>query len=219
MNVCWVTVLTTVLLLTVLLFMYVWFTIDSPLDGPKDYKLLKPQKLRTGDLIGIAYDSMRGNLVKLFTGSAWTHLALILIFRDEPYIVEVAHYGLNSTGLIISPWSEFEKWNYGRIVAHRPYTGKTFPKKRLLNFLQSQTGIKMDMNVVSWLKSVIRRSYSRCDKQYYYCSEFIAHTLQELNILQKKVLASSYQPWEFIYGKLDLEEGYSYGDSQLLEGV
>ena len=75
-----------------------------------------------------------------------------------------------------------------------------------------------DLLVTSWLKTMIDRSYYKQDKDYYYCSEFIVHMMQQIGVLKKKILPSSFQPWQLLYSRMDLHRGYHYAPPILFRG-
>jgi Fe-S-cluster formation regulator IscX/YfhJ len=46
--------------------------------------------VRSGDLLGVAYTTIHGKLVKIFTGSMWTHLCLVIELYDDEVEVDPA---------------------------------------------------------------------------------------------------------------------------------
>ena len=113
---------------------------------------------------------------------------------------------------------EWMDWNNEYIVALRKYNGKNkFPKKKLQRLLNELSDVEVDISLVSWLKSTVRRRYQEYEKNYYYCSEFIAYMMQRIGMMKKIITPSSYKPWELLYDNLRLNSGYSYLDPVLLK--
>lgn len=205
-----------VILLTVLVCFLISFVIiisqlNTPADNLDNTSHLANMNFNDGDLIAISYDSIRGKLVKIFTGSVWAHIGMIVTKNKQTYVLEMAYYDENERGQILKPLGEFLNWNYGRIIGIRKYNGdRKFPCERIWRIVNSN--LTEDMNVVSWLKACFKVPYRRSNKDYYFCSEYIAHLLQECGVLQKKYMPSSYKPWELLYSNLELNPGYNYAD-------
>ena len=187
-------------------------------------------KMKTGDLVFVSYNSMRGKLVKIFTGSMWTHSGMILEEDDgKKIVIEVAYYGSEKYGVLRTPLDEWFKFNDNRVLGWRIYDGKKFPKEQLLKKLRYDEArdIEPDTNLVSWLRTLIKRKHT--DPNYvnqdeYFCSEYIMHLLQETKVIQgymdpQGVYPSGYKPWELLYGNdLPYHTGHSYGPSFMIEG-
>jgi hypothetical protein len=52
--------------------------------------------LDTGDLVFVAYENTLGYFMRGYTGSAWTHVGMIMKYKDEVYVMETADYSLSS---------------------------------------------------------------------------------------------------------------------------
>lgn len=214
------TVFITVFILVFLTFLFVLFQLyfvpnDDDFRSSK-YSKIK-SKLRTGDLLIVSYPSYRGKLVKIFTGSSWTHCGMVMKKRGKYYVIEIARYTRDERGLILKPLDDWIEWNSDYIISLRKYNGeKKFPKKKLQNLLKESEYYEEDLSVVSWLKTTIRRRYYPEDKDYYYCSEFLAYTMQKIGIMKRIVIPSSFKPWELLYSKLPMYDGYSYVNSPVI---
>lgn len=211
----------TVIILLFLLFLFIIFRLDYPADD--DFKKIKyneiKKQLDTGDILAISYPSRRGKYVKVFTGSIWTHIGMVLRRNNIIYIIEMAHYSNDETGLILKPLKEWLDWNEGFNIAYRKYNGeKEFPQDKIEDILELSQEYTADLSVISWMKTIISRNYSdpEEDKDYYYCSEFLVHLLQSCEVLKKIILPCSFKPWELLYGNLSLHKGYSYMDPIIL---
>ena len=173
---------------------------------------------RTGDIIVVAYGSKRAKLVKVFTGSMWTHCSILLVEENKPMrVIEVAHYGEDRTGLVITDLEEWLKRHKYCILGYRPYHGSRLNKSRIDTYIEENEGIRADMNVVSWLKTMYKFSYKTTKKKRFYCSEFVVSFLQDMGIMRKKYDASGYKPWELLYGDIPLREKGAYTYSYLIK--
>lgn len=182
-----------------------------------DKKKVK-KKGKTGDLLVVAYGSKRAKLVKVFTGSMWTHCSILLVEKDKPIrVMEVAHYGEDRTGLVLTDIDEWFARHKYCILGYRPYHGSLLTKNKIDTYIDENMGIQADMNVVSWLKSMCKFSYQTTKKHRYYCSEFIVSFLQTMKIMKKKYDAAGYKPWELLYGNLPLREKGAYNISYLIK--
>ncbi len=75
-------------------------------------------------------------------------------------------------------------------------------------------GIEFDNKMMTWwvadfpvLYNIIKNTRTM------FCSEMVASTLQDLNILKRDRPAAWYHPGDFHTGRLFLREGYSYGET------
>jgi hypothetical protein len=215
------TFLVTLLILTIALFVFVKLRLKMGLDcHMKRFCTRKYLKCaNTGDLIAVAYGSKRAKLVKVFTGSMWAHAAVIIHVRgNDAHVVEAARYSETKSGILATPLKKWLHHNRNYIVAYRPYRGCGFEMDSLKNFMETHESAKIDMFVGNWLKSMykLRHDGSRGPKEKYYCSEFVAHLLQELNVIKRKYLPAGYKPWELLYDDLPLKTGHYYDEPRLL---
>jgi hypothetical protein len=219
-------VFSTVIIFGFIIFTIVIFRLDLPLDNYfKEKKFTEIRKyIKSGDLFAISYTNIRGKLVKVFTGSTWTHVGMYISKNNKEYILEMARYDSNQNGIILKNFDEWYDWNCDYIISYRPYLGPDrFPKKKLCAFLEKMRiqNPTPDLNVVSWLKTMIQRKYENKHNPYikdkYYCSEFIAYALQEIGVLKKKMVPSSYKPWQLLYGCLSTTTNHKYGSTFILQ--
>ncbi len=216
----WIFTMTVFLLL--FLIIIIWsYQLSKPFDKPKDEIELNKieNELETGDLIAVSYQSIRGNLVKCFTGSSWTHLGMI--YKDcntgEVFVLEVSYYTNKEQGIIKRPLRYWLDWNEDRDIVYIKHIGTPISSNDIDRILTKMPNVSPDTNVVNWLKTLVKRPYyPRNLNKPYYCSEFIIILLQELNVIEKEYLADGYQPWEAIFGKLKYINGHSYDRPLLL---
>lgn len=208
-------VIFTILILLIVISGFIISRLIRTIDFTDNIQFTDYPRYNTGDIICVSYDSLRGGLVKIFTGSAWTHIGLIVKTKNSINVVEVAHYE-DWSGVT---WRPLDKWldlNNGRIIAIRKYQGKKFPGKKLLQKIKETEHYKPDLNVINWLNALRKINYRPQNKLSYYCSEYICHLLQEIGVMKKIYLPSGYKPWELLYGELPLEEFHHYSNPFIL---
>ena len=182
--------------------------------------------MKSGDLVVVSYNSLRGKLVKVFTGSAWVHSGLVICEQDKKYIIEVAYYDNEKYGVLMTPLKEWVDFNQGRVLGWRQYNGKNFPTKQILNIVKRdiKRDITPDMNSISWLRTLYKTTHN--DKDYpdrdeFFCSEYIVHILQYTGVLKGYMTGykpCGYKPWELFYGELPLINNHAYGNSRMVHG-
>jgi hypothetical protein len=205
-----------IVIIIITIFVALRITNDS--DGVE--KTIKQQdaieKMKTGDVIGISYSSFRGQLVKSFTGSGWSHVGIIVKRDDGVYVMEMGRYNQTERGFLLKPLEDWLDYNDGRMIAWRSYQGD-LNQADVESFIKQHRGISEDMFVVSWLKSMVKLPYSDDRKKdKYYCSEMAARFLQQLGVLKKRYQPSGYKPWELIHSELPLNTGHAYSTPLLI---
>ena len=176
------------------------------------------KEAKSGDILGVSYGSMRGELVKVFTGSMWAHTGIVIKTHAGSYVLEAARYSRTKRGVLTVPLEEWLKWNKGNTVAWRPYAGKPLNIPYILKFLDRNRHAKEDMFVGNWVWSMWKSGYvDDTPKKKYYCSQFATHFLQEIGIIQRLYDPAGYKPWELLYGDLPLEKGAKYTHPYVVE--
>ena len=212
-----------VLVALFIVFIAVVLSLSQPMDMNDSY--VTPEvayaNIRPGDILTVSYNSIRGKLVKIFTGSMWTHSGLVVETDGHLFVVEVANYKNDVSGVVIKPLEDWFDWNSSRLLGWRPYCGRRFPLEKVLRTVQydAERDIKPDMNVVNWLKTLVKRKYSDLhygDRSKYYCSEYITHLLQESGVVRKEYHPDGYKPWELLYGDMPFSTGHNYGSYYLI---
>lgn len=184
---------------------------DCHVDPEEAYK-----HIRAGDILTVSYNSTRGKLVKIFTGSIWTHSGLVIESDGHRFVAEVATYKGDVSGVVLKPLEDWFNWNQSRLLGWRPYRGTAFPEDAVLETLKHDVDrdISPDMNTVNWLKTLVKRKYTDYnygDRSKFYCSEYITHLLQESGVVRKEYHPDGYKPWELLYGDMPFEKPHQYG--------
>lgn len=213
-------------------FLFIYLFVLSQLGKAFDFvdKKISARKafsqMKAGDLVVVSYNSLRGKLVKVFTGSAWVHSGLVLEEGGKKYIVEVAYYNEDQYGVLMMPLNKWFDFNENRVLGWRVYNGKYFPNGHALQIVKRDMNrdIEPDMNAVSWLRTMYKSKHN--DEGYgsrdeYFCSEYIMHVLQTIGVIEGYGCGykpCGYKPWELFYGKLPLNKPHKYGKSYMIHG-
>ena len=207
-----------------LIFVAVLLQLSQPVDMHQDY--VHPEDaykyMQTGDILTVSYNNLSGKLVRVFTGSVWTHSGLVVESDGYKFVVEVAIYRGDVRGVVVKPLEDWFNWNKSRLLGWRPYRGKNaFPHQKVLDIIKKDTAreINPDMNSVSWLKTLVKRRHNDenyGDRTKYYCSEYIIHLLQSVGVVRKDYLPDGYKPWELLYGDMPYIHPHEYGRYYLI---
>lgn len=211
--------------------LYVLFRLNEPLDMPAKRLTLTQSptsdpvtttystlltKFRTGDLLAVSYNSIRGKLVRIFTGSMWTHIGIVYRTPDSISVIEMARYP-HRHGLLKTPIDYWFDWNEDRVLAWKPYTGPEINSSEIERLVQSIQPGEVDMFAGSWLRAMIKQPYRpQIGKTKFYCSELVSHFLQELGIMERIHLPSGYPPKELLFGTPPFRRGYTYAEPIML---
>lgn len=189
---------------SIILFILVIIILNTN-DFLQETKKYNENDIRPGDLLMVSYSSKRGQLVKVFTGSSWTHVVLVVLHQGIKKIVEIAYYDDENKGVIMKPLKEWIECNNDRPLALRKYLGwKPFPNDKILLLVEKTKHYSQDRDLISWLKACLPHlAYVEPSKTEYYCSEYIVHLLQQVGILKKLYIPYTYKPYELAYVPLD----------------
>lgn len=196
MDVQWDVVLVTIILMF-LLFVFSAFVRLETKEIPISAAPVKQETIDNGSLVIVSYKSNLGKIVKYFTGSRFTHVTLCVTIQGEKTIVEMGRYD-NKKGLCMWPLEEFLEKNSEREIVVRHYTGK-FPVDKLQRVLEELGDVEFESRLITWLKAITSRAWTRQTYTKFYCSQLIAYLLQEVGILEKLYLPECYQPRFFTY--------------------
>jgi hypothetical protein len=211
--------------------LYVLFRLNEPMDLPANKLIISKEpsssgkgisyddlisRFRTGDLLAVSYNSFRGKLVRIFTGSMWTHIGMIYRTPDFIGVLEMARYP-ERKGILKTPIHFWLDWNEDRIFAWKPYTGPEICTDHIDDIFNAIQPGEADMFVGSWLRAMIKQSYRpQPKKKKFYCSELVSYFLQELGMMEKIHLPSGYPPKELLFGHPPFRSGYTYAAPILL---
>lgn len=229
-------VLVSCIITLLIVTLYVIFRLNEPLDLPSN-RLVVPKhpsiwedscdvteapypelvsKFRTGDLLAVSYNSIRGKLVRIFTGSMWTHVGMIYRTPESVCVIEIARYPERS-GILKTPIDYWLDWNEDRVFAWKPYTGPDLPGSEIERIFNAIHPGEADMFLGSWARAMFKQSYHpQPGKKKFYCSELVSYFMQELGMMQRIHLPSGYPPKELLFGRPPFRRGYTYDPPILL---
>jgi len=204
MDIDYPTMIKTIIVIITIIFIIIIIRLSIPLDLPTSTVNLQSaiNQFETGDIIAVAYSSIRGQLIKIFTGSIWSHVGLIYRSTNNLYVLECAYYDDNECGVLKTPLSKWLNWNKKKKISWVKRIGPKIDNQAIENIYLKINKSQIDSSLISWLKAVIKQKYKSPFKSHYYCSELVALFLQELGIIKKIYLPSGYPPKEIIFGHL-----------------
>jgi hypothetical protein len=163
------------------------------------------QEAKTGDILLLAYDSLKANIVKVFTNSNWNHVVLVQRKNDEIFMIELAHYsGSDYHHLCVIPLDDWIERNNG-VVKIWGRINTPVSNRKLDRVVQSTKKVKLANSLLTWSKALMKRGYQGY-KPEMFCNEFIVYVLQELGLCSKRHDASSYKPKDFLLGRIPLKQ-------------
>lgn len=88
----------------------------------------------------------------------------------------------------------------------------------ILELVGKYSPIEFDEYIFTWWFANMPSIHSKIkNPKTMFCSELVAKVYQDLHILKKNRVPSSYHPGDFHLRRLDLEEGYSLGETQFFD--
>lgn len=199
-------------------FIVIWIVIINN-NNSSSTKVIKPEQFKTGDLLFVKYNNSLGTLMKIWSGSPWTHVAMIYVAPNSKiFVLETANYA-KSKGVLFLPYNEWLKLNrkceVGIIQLKAP---DEFDRDILLSEFEKLTNKKLDTFNINWVRLLSKKPYkSISSRENITCYELIVHLLQETNIAKKIHSPSSYFPKNIIEGDLKLNSGFTFGSLYKIE--
>lgn len=191
----------------------------------KDYETLK-----SGDLVFVSYKNLLGQSIRVLSASEWSHVGMI--YResnaspeqssrddDKLYILEIADYGnlsskydlkINS-GVLKIPYTQWLKLNkhhdiYIRKLEDETYKEKDIQHKILNEFTKLQKYKQQKLTDILELKRLMFfESYDEqkiANLEKITCIELVVMLLQNLELMEKDAMPSSYYPCDLANNSL-----------------
>lgn len=147
------------------------------------------QQAQTGDILAVSYRTFPGQLIRVFTRSVWSHVALVIRQGDKLYAVEMYRYEQQQhqpktdtlSDVHIVPIQEWLQYNKHRPMAWSRHQGPPIPSNRLLQVIhrlqQPPIQAKIDMIAFHWIDAL------RADKQRQplYCAKALSRRNKSTN--------------------------------------
>jgi hypothetical protein len=159
---------------------------------------------KTGDVVAYCHTGFRGRLIKLVTLESWLHVGVIWKRKEEIMVVELYYKDSKDRTLNINTLDEWVDKNRFRVlgVMFQNHDRKNIiPDTLFLKFISRYRDVQLDNNVIAlWIRSFFKRT-NHCFRDKMSCSEFAAHILQDIGIMDKKYCPCSYLPYEIFRGQ------------------
>jgi len=228
-----------ILIIVILAFRFV--TAKDPI-YPKNYIvpgcMKDVKKLQTGDLVFVSYNNSLGYFMRGLTGSIWTHVGMIMRYKDKLYVMESADYsavwkddkkiknngiknnGIKNNGILVIP---FEKWKSLNSKMNMAYVKLETPlnwDRRLLiqEFLKIQESnldtFSVGTKVWSKVLSNTLLWKSRYNQNEFKtpsnitCSEMIIKIYQNAGVMKKIYSPGAYSTSDIAERKIEMIQGF-----------
>lgn len=190
-----------------------------------------------GDLVFLSGDSYGEKTVRFFTGSPWSHVAMVIKeyekieglgdetkFLPKIYLYECdlgskVHEGVR----LISLERKLNRKELNNVMALRKIN-KPLDKDTLLDLYEKNKDIGFDHKMAPWIwwkfgfhgekdsQKKEQVNSQKKEKDSLFCSEMIIKTMIELDILPKNAKPYTYTPEDLFSTKLMTNLKYSYSD-------
>lgn len=165
-----------------------------------------------GDLIFLSGNRNGENAIKFYTWFHFSHVALIIRENNIPYLWEAdLGQGCKDGPRVIKFEDKLKRWKGDKIGAWKQFKGDRPSASDLLLSVGKHINKNMDKTMFSWIfsnspESILFKKLK--DINSVFCSELIALTFQDLNILGNEKIATYYTPKTFDRSDIFKESKY-----------
>lgn len=170
----------------------------------KDYETLK-----SGDLVFVSYKNLLGKSIRLLSASEYSHVGMMFkdttqVSPDDLYVLEIADYNdSKDSGVLKIPYEKWLKLNkhhdiYIRKLNDKDYEAKEIQSKILNEFNKLQKYKQQKLTDILELKRMMffeaydDKKIEKLEKIT--CIELVVMMLQNLELMKKDSMPSSYYP-------------------------
>jgi hypothetical protein len=162
------------------------------------------EDLKSGDLLFVSYKNLLGKSIRVLSASEWSHVAMIYKDINSLFVLEVADYGNNiESGVIKIPYEKWLKLNkhhdiYIRKLNNEDYINKKIHSKilnefsKLQKYKQQKLTDILELRRMMFFESYDEKKIQNLEKIT--CIEFVVMMLQNLELLEKSAMPSSFYP-------------------------
>jgi hypothetical protein len=162
------------------------------------------QDLKSGDLLFVSYKNLLGKSIRVLSASEWSHVAMIYKDINSLFVLEVADYGNTiESGVIKIPYEKWLKLNkhhdiYIRKLNNEDYINKKIHSKilnefsKLQKYKQQKLTDILELRRMMFFESYDEKKIQNLEKIT--CIEFVVMMLQNLELLEKSAMPSSFYP-------------------------
>lgn len=212
----------------ILQFIYKLLTASDP-NSKQLLTYKNSKKLQTGDLVFASYNNFLGYFMRGLTGSIWTHVGMIMKYKDKLYVMETADYSsaknrkikenkdhhkmpknLKYNGIIVVPFETWNALNYNCKTSYLKLdTPVNWDRRQLIQeFLkiQESEADKFSVGPKVWMKVLRKQKYKSNSSE---SEENI--TSKRENITCSELITKIYQN-SGVMKKIYTPGSYSTGD-------
>jgi hypothetical protein len=211
------------IVLVILILFFILYRITTASNELESKNSVNIYDLNTGDLIFVEYNNSLGNLMRVWSGSKWTHISMVYRdYKGDIYIMETANYPrpiykseyIKHKGVLFMSINNWLKYNSKRNMAVlKLNTPDRFDRNILLNNFEKIHNKNLDTFSIKWLRLLFKNKYTHEEtilRENITCYELIVFLLQESGIAMKNYSPSSFFPNDIIKGNLLLNENFSF---------
>jgi hypothetical protein len=176
----------------------------------KDY-----EELKSGDLVFVSYKNLLGQSIRVLSASEWSHVGMI--YRESSdslkspessdshnlYVLEIAEYDSLHSGVLKIPYEKWLKLNkhhdiYIRKLDDEAYKNKEIQSNilnefsKLQKYKQQKLTDILELRRMMFFESYDEKKIQKLEKIT--CIEFIVMMLQNLELMEKDAMPSSFYP-------------------------
>jgi hypothetical protein len=153
------------------------------------------ENVKNGDLLFFSGSSPSENMIKWYTDSKFSHVAMCIIENNDVYIVEADIGQQSKEGVRVIPFLKKIKHYKGvdKIFGWRQMNIHNLPniKERIIESFKKQFNKKLDNSMLSY---VFKRKRTNNDV---FCSEFICNVFCDITNKKSSTQCNFYSPKDF----------------------
>ena len=203
-----ITYLIIAIMLIVLLILFYRYTVSYNTKNVENFTTHDFENLKTGDLIFVSYKNLVGETIRVLSASQWSHIGMV--YKDENneiFILEIADYResgyTENHGVIKIPYKNWLSLNKHHDISIRMlHENVKISNQKVLNEFEKLSKLKqqkltdiMGLNRLMFFEAYDNEKISKLQKIT--CVEFIVLMLQNLELLDKTYMPSSFYPSDF----------------------
>lgn len=144
---------------------------------------------RTGDLLFLSGKTYGESFIKWYMNFPFSHVAMIIVENDIVYLWEIDVGQQTKKGARVIELSKKKQlWKGWRIGGYCKYNGPDIHADEIDPIVFKYIDYGIDTKLLSYFFG------SKGQKKEMFCSQLIAQTLIDLNIIENDSIASSYSP-------------------------
>ena len=185
------------------------------------------KNVENGDIILFSGTTFGEKSCKWFTESVFSHIGFL--FREiHPQTKEDIIYifecdlgqGCKEGVRIISLIDKLDRYKGCRTAAIKKLIVSDEKKRpenhKIMDLVNKYESVNFDNKIITWWVSNYPVLYNFFkNPQTMFCSELVSKIYQDFGIIKKYRPASSYHPGDYHFNKLDFEDGYFLGETQI----